>query len=335
LVTRIRRDHEGDPHGLWQALTGTGLDRAGIPERLGGTGGEPADALAVTAALAEQGLSVPLAEQSVLAGWLAAHVGLRLPEGLVVAVTEAADLRYEGGRIHGSAPRVPWASHARYLLVPLTVEADRSTIALVGVDGVRIRPGTNLADEPRDEVRFPGNVPEQTRPVAAGVPEGLLRWGALVRAVQIAGALRAVLRMTLRYTGERVQFGRRLAQLDPVRQQVALMAGEVAATSTAAEVARRQMLRVGDHLRQADDTDATALSVAAAKIQAGTAATAVARIAHQVHGAIGVTREHPLHRHTRQVWAWRDEFGGEEFWARRLSGLVDGAGLPLWAALAD
>ncbi|MFB6395458.1 acyl-CoA dehydrogenase family protein [Polymorphospora lycopeni] len=325
LIGRICLDHDNDEDGLWRTLTETGLDRAGIPERFGGTGGDPADALAVAAALAEHGAATPVADQSVLAGWLAARAGIRLPAGLVVVAGDA-DLRSENGRIHGTARRVPWASRAGHLLVPMATAPDRTAVALVRVEQVRVRPGRNLADEPRDDVEFVAVVPDESRTVAVPAHDILLHRAALVRAVQIAGSLRAVLRMTLRYSTDRVQFGRRLSQLDVVRQQVALMAGEVAATSAAVGAAIDQLLL-------ADDTGATRFAVAAAKVQAGTAATAVARAAHQVHGAIGVTREYPLHRHTRRLWAWRDESGGEEFWARRLSALVHGADRPLWETL--
>jgi hypothetical protein len=47
-----------------------------------------------------------------------------------------------------------------------------------------------------------------------------------------------------------------------------------------------------------------------------------ATIAHQVHGAIGFTDEHVLHRFTLRLWSWRDEFGTEEEWASVLGGLL-------------
>jgi acyl-CoA dehydrogenase len=47
-------------------------------------------------------------------------------------------------------------------------------------------------------------------------------------------------------------------------------------------------------------------NVAHARITAATAATDVARLAHQLHGATGITREYPLHRLTRRLRAWPD-----------------------------
>jgi hypothetical protein len=33
---------------------------------------------------------------------------------------------------------------------------------------------------------------------------------------------------------------------------------------------------------------------------------------------MGVTREHPLHLATRRLWSWRDELGGQPYWAALL-----------------
>ena len=41
-----------------------------------------------------------------------------------------------------------------------------------------------------------------------------------------------------------------------------------------------------------------------------------------MHGAIGFTDEHPLHRSTLRLWAWRDEFGNEQHHARTLGRAV-------------
>ncbi len=81
--------------------------------------------------------------------------------------------------------------------------------------------------------------------------------------------------------------------------------------------------------------EAVFLEVASAKIRVGEAATEGAAIAHQVLGAIGFTQEHTLHRFTRRLWAWRDDFGNESYWAARLGTLVAAKGPDgLWPMLA-
>src|ERR1700730_9302549 len=68
--------------------------------------------------------------------------------------------------------------------------------------------------------------------------------------------------------------------------------------------------------------DAVFLEAAAAKIRSAEAAQEGAAIAHQIHGAIGFTREHVLHRFTLRVLGWRDDFGNESHWAVELGNLV-------------
>jgi acyl-CoA dehydrogenase len=81
--------------------------------------------------------------------------------------------------------------------------------------------------------------------------------------------------------------------------------------------------------------EAVFLEVASAKIRVGEAATEGAGIAHQVLGAIGFTQEHILHRFTRRLWAWRDDFGSESSWAVKLGNLVASKGADgLWPMLA-
>jgi acyl-CoA dehydrogenase len=144
--------------------------------------------------------------------------------------------------------------------------------------------------------------------------------------VLIAGAARRALELTLRHTAEREQFGRALGRFQAVQQQVAEMAAEVAAVRAAADAAVEFCAAdgVGD--------ERAGVAVAAAKIHAGRAAGVVARIAHQAHGAIGFTQEHPLHLVTTRLWAWRDEAG----WARELGDRALAAGADgRWPLLAD
>jgi acyl-CoA dehydrogenase len=83
------------------------------------------------------------------------------------------------------------------------------------------------------------------------------------------------------------------------------------------------------------DGEAAFLEVASAKIRVGEAAGEGAAIAHQVLGALGFTQEHVLHRYTRRLWAWRDDFGSESRWAVKLGELVAARGADaLWPMLA-
>jgi acyl-CoA dehydrogenase len=124
----------------------------------------------------------------------------------------------------------------------------------------------------------------------------------------------------VRYAGERIQFGRPIGRFQAVQQQLALAAAEVAAASAAAEAAAR--VATGDGIGAAS----TRFAIAAAKARTSEAAGAVARIAHQVHGAIGFTREHDLRLFTTRLWAWREEDGSDAEWNTEVGAMALAAG---------
>jgi hypothetical protein len=77
--------------------------------------------------------------------------------------------------------------------------------------------------------------------------------------------------------------------------------------------------------------DATArraggFEIAAGKLLANRAALTAGRAAHQVLGALGTTREHPLGALTCRLWAWRSEYGDEHRWSTRLGAAAVRAG---------
>ena len=82
--------------------------------------------------------------------------------------------------------------------------------------------------------------------------------------------------------------------------------------------------------------DAVFLEAASAKIRSAEAAEQGAAIAHQVHGAIGFTKEHVLHRFTLRLLSWRDDFGHESHWAVALGNRVAARGAgELWPLVAS
>ena len=324
------------PDALWEALEESGLTRAWIPEALGGPGTSLADGFAIVRLTGTHAVPAPLAE-TLLAGWLASEAGLDAPEGpLTVAPVDATSaLRLEGDVLVGSVRRVPFASVCEHVFAVYT-DGDAGDpgnasqgIALVRRGACIVEPGTSLAGEPSDTVIFDGAVPiARSEPGAANHAERLRRMGAVMRAEQMAGALERCLEQSLQYAADRHQFGRPIAKFQAVQHNLAVLAGEVAAATTAADAAVSAVARHGI------DDDRTFLAVATAKIRSGQAAGAGAGIAHQVHGAMGFTREYSLQHRTRRLWAWRDEFDPETVWAIELGRHVAARGADtLWSTV--
>ena len=60
----------------------------------------------------------------------------------------------------------------------------------------------------------------------------------------------------------------------------------------------------------------------------------MAALAHQMHGAMGMTEEYPLHHYSRRLWAWRDAETSERAWTEILgAAATDGGEEALWERL--
>jgi acyl-CoA dehydrogenase len=315
-----------DSHGeaelarrVWRDVEQADLGRLGTATVKGGAGGSLSDAGAVLRMAARFAPPIPLAETQ-LATWLVTEAGLSVPPGpLAVAPTRfgLAPKLGRDGFAGGDLLGIPFAGLASHLVV--LAESEGSTwAAVLDLSGVEVVPAPSLSGEPWATVRLKGAKPLGAAPVAVGLDDLLAR-GALMRSQQIAGALSKILELTISYAGERVQFGRPIARFQAIQHHLADIAGETVAAGVAAEAAI-ELAEAGRLLEAA----------AIAKSRTGLAARAAA-VAHQVHGAIGVTEEHPLHLFTRRIWDWRDDFGSDFEWSGRLGRKIAGAGpAALW-----
>jgi acyl-CoA dehydrogenase len=299
-----RRGHRGFPEtfddALWRNLEDTGLARLTSSQDAG-----PAEAAIVLSGLARHAAAVPIAETDLLAAWLADTAGVPVPGAgpLTVAIADAVE---RGGRITGTARDVAWPV-ARVVLAALTSQA----LHVALLDEAPNADGHNLVGEPRGSVTFDMAVNE-LHTVDLAVADELTRRGAWARCNQIVGALDAACDLTVAHTGERVQFGRQLSKFQAVQHSLAAMAGEIerARAATALAVAAAADYGFGH--------PATDYAVTLAKVTVGRAVGPVTTIAHQLHGAIGVTAEHRLWLATMRARGWIDEFGTTTRYARRL-----------------
>lgn len=147
--------------------------------------------------------------------------------------------------------------------------------------------------------------------------------GALACVALIGGALQKALELCIDHANTRVQFGKPLGKQQAVQQALAVLAQEAAIVAHASQAAAL-----------ARDHGEAAVEIGSAKLRANRAAGTGAAIAHQVHGAIGFTREYPLHRTTSKMIEWRSAFGNDAHWAERIGGFaLDLGGTGLWAGI--
>jgi alkylation response protein AidB-like acyl-CoA dehydrogenase len=317
---------------LWQALAEAGLTLAWAPEEQGGAGAPLADGFEIVGVAGRFAAPVALAE-TLLAGWLLSRAGISSPAGAMTVAPMRPGERItlnSDGTLSGRARGVSFAQEARHLAV-CAHDQRAPSIALVDAGACRIAHGRSLAGDALDVVTFDRVKPMRIASAPADFDQtSLMLMGAAVRGVETAGALETILSLTLRHASERVAFERPIGKFQAVQHNLARLAGEVAAAMTASGSAAETIA----HARTFDD--AVFLEVASAKIRSAEAAAEGAAIAHQIHGAIGFTREHILHRFTLRLLAWRDDFGNESHWAAELGNRVAARGAEeFWPLLAS
>ena len=308
----------------WEAIETLGLPRALVPEDAGGSALTFSEIVPVLREIGRSARGGPLAETMIAASILG-YAGIELPSGILSIAREVPQLvrTADGFRLTSTFRRVPWGRSAKAIVLVATHDRQQFVVCL---DPRRctVAQGGNLAGEPRDTLAFDGNLAGTELAPYPGT-NSILTLAAAARAAQIAGALDHLVTITTSYARERVQFGKPIGAFQAVQHLVAALASHAAVALTAADLAAEAIDGAGD-----------AIDIAIAKAAAGASAGEGSAIAHQVHGAIGVTHEHSLHRSTLRLLSWRDEYGGDIEWNGEIgrAAFATGGGAALWAKLA-
>ncbi|MFU7527406.1 acyl-CoA dehydrogenase family protein [Qipengyuania sp. ASV99] len=284
-----------DARALWSTLAENGFVLLCAAEEHGGFGGSIADALVLGEMMARHAAALPLGDTMLAAGLLSA-AGCEAPE-LRIGLVDPFD----------SAAAV---AHAAQVDAVLILQDGFLRCARLSPDD--FAPLAKAEDGAGRLVRAPQETLAEIAAPDWLSADAFRAIAALMRAANMAGAMQAVLELTLTYTQEREQFGRPLAKFQAIQHHLSDIACETAASIAAVELAS-DALRIDPHCGPG-----VLGEIAIAKTRCGQAASKVAAAAHQAHGAMGFTREYALGRFTRRLWQWQDEFGSQTEWASRL-----------------
>ncbi len=319
VASHSRPDVQPDPEALWSTLREVGLARLTAPEQSGGSGAGWAEAAALLRTTAAAGVTVPYVETDLLAGPLRRAAGINdsSDASATVALLDST----------GTARGVPWAG-ATATVVCVRAAGDGYELADVPSGQLTITPADAVSTIPSGAVTVPDGL-SWTAVDGAPVEAYVLR-GALVRALQCSGSLEGMLDSAIEHTTTRQQFGRTLAKFQSVQNLVVDIAAESVLARAAVDAALVDALThdlAGDHSQ---------FRIAVARSVVSQALAVSVRNVHQVHGAIGTTHEHTLHRLTLPALQWRGEFGSAAFWEAFLTLTAVNAGTDgAWPLVTD
>lgn len=305
----VQAEAEGIDWNAWHVLVDLGLtssDAAQLGLR---------EQAAVLRAIGYGAALVPYAESECIARWFANAAGIetRPDEVLSIMIADRAraelDADHSSGFLLPEGAHVKWSGHADRVLVAFS-EGDEHYVSAVERAELEFERTRNLAGEPYDtctSARVPMSFIRAVAPCHGA--RAVSTRGAFCRIAEMCGAVQRVNELTLQYAADRRQFGRPISQYQVIQSYLAEMAAEESAATAMFEVAIDALT---------DDPEEGCIELAAARVRMGQTAQLICRLAHQIHGAIGFTQEYPLHLWTRRLWAWREEYGNEIEWARRL-----------------
>jgi len=317
--------------GLWTTLAGSGWAGIGLPQG-GGWDGlgmvglvallEEAGRYIVPAPLlSTAGMYVPLIAGTALAGDGTTACRRLLDPVLVggrpatVALgersrgtaTEGQRPVWDGRRLRGTSLRVPDADRAELLAVVADVAEGGVPVVVVvevGAPGVDLVPGPGA-----DPFRPLGTLHLDAEPDAGWVLHGDIDRGLAAASVAVAAELVGIAQrcvdMSARHATDRVQFGRPIGSYQGVKHRIVNDA-------VATEEARSLVGAAAVALDAGAEVDASVLerAVAMATAAACEAGAGAATSGVQVHGALAMSWEYPLHLYLRRAWQDAALLGG-------------------------
>ena len=337
LVKQMEESETGYSRELWQEMAELGWMGLAFPEKYGGGDMSFLDLAVLLEEMGRACLPGPFFSTVVLGGLSILYLGSEeqkqeyLPKLIhgekifTLALTEPGYHHYDASSvtleatpddgnyvITGTKLFVPDAHIADYLLcVARTKPKNGITIFLADTKNPRINytvlktlAGDKLCEVVFDQMPVPrANILGRLNQGWSAVQK-IIEQAAVAKCCEMVGNIQRVLEMTVDYAKERKQFDRPIGSFQIIQHYCADIATDVDGARFSTYQAA-WMLSEGLPCTK---------EMAMAKSWIGEASQRVIALAHQIHGAIGVTMEHDLHFHTRRAKAGELAFGDANFY---------------------
>jgi alkylation response protein AidB-like acyl-CoA dehydrogenase len=337
FVKQMEESETGYSRGLWQEMAELGWLGLVFPGKYGGGDMSFLDLALLLEEMGRACLPGPFFSTVVLGGLSILDLGserqkqeylpklIRGEKIFALALTEpgyhhydASSVTVEAARdngnyvINGAKLFVPDAHIADYLLcVAKTRPRSGVTMFLLDAKNPRIKytllktiAGDKLCEVVSDHTAVPkANILGRLN-LGWNAVQKIIQRAAVGKCCEMVGNIQRVLEMTVDYAKERKQFDRPIGSFQVIQHYCADMATDVDSARFSTYQAA-WMLSEGLPCTK---------EVAIAKAWVGEASQRVFALAHQIHGAIGVTIEHDLHYYTRRAKAAELAFGDANFY---------------------
>ena len=297
VVREIESGRSAD--ALTRQIMDSGFADAMVAEDAGGAALGLGDAFSLFFLCGRHALPLALAP-TIIARAVLSQQGIDIPQGMI-AISNIPIVHADGVI---ECRNLPYGKLVQWVIVPHAAIADAPVDLLLPVkEAERADTGVHASLQANISCQAPRSIG-----TVLDIKYPWMEVAADITAAQMAGAMEAVLNMTVRYAGERSQFGRPIGKFQAVQQQLSVLAELATASRVAAELG----------CQTGTDGSPNVLATAVAKARASEAAGTVVSIAHAVHAAMGITEEYDLQLFTRRLIEWRTDYGSAGYWNRRV-----------------
>jgi alkylation response protein AidB-like acyl-CoA dehydrogenase len=339
---QVRHDMEqpaGFDRATWSVFAGQlGLCGLGVPERLGGSGGDFLDVAVVAEQSGASLACLPFLSSVVLAQTALAATGNEAGEYIeaitagrmtgTVATGLTGTCDSGGWRLDGIADYVVDGATADIVVAFARTSAGMSQFVIDGRAPGLTRVPLQTMDQTRRLARLElTGVPARlTSDEGQPVLQHVRDTAAAALAVEAVGGMQRALDMSVEYAKTREQFGRKIGSFQAIKHRCADMFTDAQAARALAHAAAQA---------QAQTTAQASTAASAAKAFCATAYQRTVRSMIQIHGGMGFTWEHPAHLYFKRATSDAVLFGDPLYHRKRVAAALKLAEMAEMAEIED
>jgi alkylation response protein AidB-like acyl-CoA dehydrogenase len=332
LARESEETEKGYSVALWRKMADLGWMGVGFPEEYGGTGGDFLDLVLLVQELGRKLVPGPFIPSVACSGHAILMYGSEPQKRAFLPGITAGNLLFspafarpagmngndgkeqvreigDGHVVSGTRLFVPYAHVADWFIYGAQVDK-APTLFLVnaGAPGVNCSILPTIACDKQGEVVME-NVSVRQTDVLGGVGNGkeiidkIEEWGALLESAYILGLIQQVLKMSVAYAKQRVQFDKPIGSFQAIQHQCADMATDVDEVNFLTYHAAWELSRGMPAAKE----------ISMAKARASDAARRISLLGTKIHGGIGITVEHDMQLYFRRAKAAEVAFGDGDF----------------------
>ena len=304
---------------LWNEVEEIGLPKIVVKEKFDGFNLEFASVLPIIQLANSLGAPIPLSE-TILCNYILSECDINPLEGMITFANATKNIKILGNELSGELISVPFLNLTDKIMFITKIDGVEKVVFLQN-SHLDIEQKKNFLAEPRFNVNLKNNNIIEIKTLNPKINFNYL--GAILRSAQMIGSMEKILNLSIDYCSQRKQFGRPLSKFQAIQHQISEMAVELSASSAALST-----------IASSEDLSKNIYDIAILKIRTGIAAGKIIAISHQVHGAIGFTKEYELAYFTKNLNSWRNDFGNESYWEEFLGkDFLENSNKNLWEYL--